>query len=197
MPEQQPQEFDVGRIVRDYQAKFVGTSPNLAMPATMVILLAELEDLTRRLEERDEGISPQVSQDLTRWRARLDGYHEALAKAPSLDDRQAILWTVTAPLLLGWYGGPTGTEVELTPGGFPPGFNTDHEHTADLATPFSLANQMGVAEEWDRRRLDLLGQDLKEAALKRPLGVHWGWWVAGGVGVVGLATGVAIAARGR
>lgn len=165
--EPQPMEFDVGRVVRDTQGKFLGTSPNLAMPSVLALLLVELDALTNQIETRnaERGETDALNTDVLRWRARLNAYKAANAAAP-LADRKAILWTVTAPLLLGFHGGPTGTEIPLTPGGYPAGFSTTAEHGADVGTPYSLANQMGVSEAWDKRRLELLLEDLESEARK-------------------------------
>lgn len=191
MPETMPQEYDVGQMVRDYSVRILQPFPNLATPYNMAVVLEELQALTDKLEERDElrrrvsgatagvlgdvvipcidsdgNFIDQLCADLYHWRARLDTYELASASVPESqeDDRDAILWTVTAPLLLGYHGGPTGKEIELSLDGYPAGFDPAIQHAPDIATPFSLANQLGVYEEWEQRRWELFLDDLATGA---------------------------------
>lgn len=207
--ELQPARYDVGAIVRDYTQSIIGVSPNLATPATWIEVLDVLNHLTGRLEAADKlrvlkqaaketpggvltGPPPddQITIDLSRWRIRLDDYMLTTHAAKDELDRKAVLWEVTAPLLLGWHGGPTGTEVALPSGGYPDGFNTAAQHGPDIATPYSLANQLGVWEDWRRRRTELLVTDMKAAAesvipdLPKPGGVPWWAWMAAGAGAL-------------
>ena len=100
--------------------------------------------------------------DLERWRTRLDEYEMLVNLVPPEGDgnRELVLWDVTAPLFVGWYGGPTGDEVPLTPGGFPPGFNTDFRHPPDIGTPYMLANQYGIEAAWEKTRKEKLYKEL-------------------------------------
>lgn len=105
-----------------------------------------------------------VELDLKRWRLRLDEYIRHTEAAPDPNDRMWTLWEVTAPLFLGWYGGPTGDEIALPQGSVPPTFDTKVQHLADLGTPYQLANQLGVWMEWSSRTKRLLWQDIKDEA---------------------------------
>ena len=181
----QPQAYDVGRMVRDYTVTFLHPTPNLATPINLATLLEQLQSLTDAIEqeERKRRIVPgsgvvvpcimsdgraldALCLDLTRWRRRLDEYymHAASIPAERSHDRNAVLWEVTAPLFLGYFGGPTGTEVPLVEGGFPKGFDPTAAHGPDLATPFSLANQLAVYQDFERENWDRLLQDLRDGA---------------------------------
>lgn len=117
--------------------------------------------------ERDSQRSlDAVRVDLRRWRNRLDAYIDHVEKAPDPTDRRYTLWEVTNPLFLGWYGGPTGTEIELPSSSFPATFDPAVQHIADLSTPFQIANELGVWLEWDARKKRLLVQDIKDEAEK-------------------------------
>ncbi len=100
-------------------------------------------------------------RDLQRWRIRLDEYMGAVFEVPPDDemDRRKTLWSVTAPLFIGWYGGPEGTEP-LTPGGFAPGFNPDIRHPADIGTPYSLANLYGIEKAWEKKIREMFIDDI-------------------------------------
>ena len=181
----QPQAYDVGRMVRDYTVTFLHPTPNLATPINLAVLLEQLQGLTDAIEkeERKRRIVPgsgvvvpcimsdgraldALCLDLTRWRRRLDEYymHAASIPAEQSHDRNAVLWEVTAPLFLGYFGDPTGTEVPLIEGGFPKGFDPTAAHGPDLATPFSLANQLAVYQDFERENWDRLLQDLRDGA---------------------------------
>lgn len=181
----QPQVYDVGRMVRDYTVTFLHPTPNLATPINLATLLERLQALTDTLEQADDErrrvpglgtVVPCIGSDgraldtlcldLARWRRRLDEYfmHAASVPAERSRDRTAVLWEVTAPLFLGYYGGRTGTEVPLVEGGFPEGFDPTAAHGPDLATPFSLANQLAVYEDFEQENWDRLLQDLRDGA---------------------------------
>lgn len=142
-------------------------------------------DKARRDEQRT---LQQVTADLTRWRTRLDDY---MAKVEAVmpqreQERESVLWEVTAPLFLGWYGGPTGTEFPVV--GQPEGFDpTRDRNLADVGTPYRLANQLGVWLDWNRRRGELLKKDLGDGAKKAGAGIG----LAVGVGLVGVGLGAA------
>lgn len=178
--------YSVGNVVRDLSQQYLGEAPNKATPQNLVTLLEELDALTDqvRRDGQEEWEKPlygflgddsnvqRFKRDLARWRMRLDYYLDRArtAEAANPTDRKAILWTVTAPLFLGFYGGPTGTEIYL-PGhdsephtvsgwgdvtsGFPPGFDPRIKHVADLATPFSLANQI---KTYNEHQIKIVGQ---------------------------------------
>jgi hypothetical protein len=173
-------QYDVGAIVRDYQRSWLGVSPNHATPIDLLDLLQYLDEFTNVLEQRDRtnrtvggriadcdrwnGMGyGQTCRDLARWRVRLDEYLDFVSSVPVAqeNDRAITVWPVTAPLLIGWYGGETGTEIPLDPRGFPPGFNPAIRHPADIGTPYSIANQMGIWVSWQDERKTRLREDLK------------------------------------
>lgn len=159
--------YDVGAIVRDTQAEFnlfgvhsrgkVGQKKlNRATPENLALLLGALVTFTDELvawraamdADQDwrqrvlgttgiEGLAI-VDDDLAAWHLRLDGYIFDVSKAPP-GDRQDVLWDVTAPLLLGFYGGPDSAAGQSV---------------ADVATPFSIANRLLVSDEWQREAFD-------------------------------------------
>jgi len=122
-----------------------------------------LQDKDRRDNERS---IEAMKTDLKRWRIRLDEYIRLTRAASEAtpEDRNSILWEVTAPLFLGWVGGRTGSEVPLPEGGYPEGFNTELNHVADLATPWTVANGIGVWLDWKQRRKELLKKDIVDGA---------------------------------
>jgi len=215
----QPGLYDVGQIVKDYQHKWLGVSPNHATPLELHELLLTLGGITGQLEasiedhaetsterlaklglmgaglwmaldtaNRDEQRSlAAVKADLDRWRQRLDAYtaHVEAAIPDREQDRRAVLWEVTAPLFLGWYGGPTGVELPIV--GQPEGFNPTQQHTIDLGTPFEIANELGVWIEWSKERRRRLAKDLEDEAKDQAKGL--GKLVA--VGAIGLGLGAA------
>ncbi|MGH1343782.1 MAG: hypothetical protein ACRBN8_19655 [Nannocystales bacterium] len=148
-------------------------------------------DKARRGEQRS---LQQVETDLKRWRARLDDY---IAKVEAVmpereQDRRSVLWGVTAPLFLGWYGGPSGVEIPVV--GQSETFDPARKapHLIDLGTPYRIANQLGVWLDWNRRRPELLKEDLKNDS--KDLGLAFGLGLLGlGVG----AAGVHLATRKR
>lgn len=156
--------YDVGAIVRKLQGDFrlfstsdrpVGADEkNAATPENLRVLLESLDRLTDSiLEQRSEGLLPVFRNeawdtDMVHWQGRLGAYLEAADAAPD-GDRQSVLWSVTAPLLLGFFGGEASSLPRQTP---------------DVATPFSLANQLSVAQSWRDERLRLLYEDLRRGA---------------------------------
>lgn len=162
--------FDVGAITKDLQDRFdlfcysreeCETKVNAATPENVARLLVALSVVTQQLEVAraasvDEdfylGGSPggiaQWDADFVAWKERLAYYRGQVAKAPP-GDRQDILWSTTAPLLLGFYGGESSTEPQ---------------QPIDAVTPFALANQLAIADEWRSERLELFYDDLEEAA---------------------------------
>jgi len=192
-------QHDVGQIVRDITVEFLHSEPNLATPYNVAVLLERLQNMTANLELADKqrrtlagpGVTApclgsdgeaidSICLDLIRWRARLDDYWMLATSVPVEDeaDRNAILWEVTAPLFLGFHGGKTGTEVELVDDGYAEGFDTRIQHAPDIATPFTLANQLGVYEGWERKRWALLLEDLETEARRRARDV-----AAAGIGI--------------
>lgn len=194
--------YDVGKITKDIQQRFRLFSPpgtphkeveelmesekNKATPGNIRILLAALSKVTTATMAArtewglitDAGVD-SWDHDLDKWRTRLADY-QALAEAAPLGDREAILWDVTAPLLLGFYGGP---ESKLP------------QQTLDAATPFILANGIDVAEEWREERWRLFVQDIKDNA--KDLAINIGWIAAVAIGGALGVTLLFSLARGR
>jgi len=198
--------YDVGEIVKQKTLEYLGTAPNLATPANLLLLLEELDELTQQLEKHVAEHGPQsvvtragtlalitpatglfgaalwlvedkarrehqraleaLLTDLKRFRVRLDRYFAYVAAAPDPSDRHAVLWEVINPLFLGWFGGETGTEIDLPAGGVPEHFNTAARHLPDLSEPFRVANALGVWLEWKRRTPELLVEDVADEAEK-------------------------------
>lgn len=197
--------YDVGEIVRQKTLEWLGAEPNLATPANLLLLLEELDELTKQLEAHVAEHGPQsvvtragtlslivptgpfgvalwmaedkarrehrraleaLLADLRRFRVRLDRYFAYVEAASDPSDRAAVLWEVTAPLFLGWFGGESGFEVELPEDGVPESFNTGAQHLADLGEPFRIANAFGVWLEWKQRTPELLTEDAGEEASK-------------------------------
>ena len=197
--------YDVGEIVRQKTLEWLGTEPNLATPANLLLLLEELDELTKQLEAHVAEHDPQnivtragtlsliaptgpfgvalwmaedkarrehrraleaLLADLRRYRVRLDRYFAYVEAASDPSDRNAVLWEVTAPVFLGWFGGESGSEVELPEGGVPENFNTEAQHLADLGEPFRIANAFGVWLKWKQRTPELLTEDAGEEASK-------------------------------
>jgi hypothetical protein len=104
------------------------------------------------------------------WRERLAKYRAAVGDAPP-SDRQAILWDVTAPLLVGYYGGEDSDEPQ---------------RVIDAVTPFMLANMQQVEDEFRDELWELFLEDLKTNAadIVKPLAVGFGF---GALALGGLA----------
>jgi len=176
--------FDVGKITRDIQGQFglFATTPdpteeNRATPEYLAVLVGSLGDLTRAMEVRRAELSDWLpdkgvidwDRDFAKWKNRLVMYAaEVSAAAPG--DRKAVLWTVTAPLLLGFFGGAEG-KLPKQP--------------IDAATPFSLSNQLDVSQSWRAQQWDLLYEDLKKNAVDAVSSGVGGLLIAAAVVVVG------------
>lgn len=143
-------EFDLFRRSPDQQSR-----ENRATPANLAVLLDSLERLTAEMASRRAELSDWMPDAAIRhwdaefaaWSGRLTAYQAAVAAAPP-DDREAVLWTVTAPLLLGYYEGPDSGE----------------RRAIDAGTPFRLSDQLDVDEAWREERTQLLFDDLKKGA---------------------------------
>lgn len=149
-----------------------GDATNLATPENVGVLLESLTDFTAALAAERMRLAAQVGiadviagilegteteedvkawdADFAAWRARLVNYNAQVAKAPP-GDRADILWSTTAPLLLGFYGGENSDEPQ---------------RPIDAVTPFALANQLRVADAWRDERLRLLREDIADEAKK-------------------------------
>lgn len=165
------EKYSTAAVTRAYYETWLGQKPNYATPVHLLDLMNFLNDFTERLEAQmelimsSEGVTTceelevkrpglgSACTDLERWRIRLDEYSMAVASVPADDqyDRTATLWDVTAPLFLGWYGGETGDDP-IPVGGFPEDFDTDVQHPPDIGTPYTLANQLGIAQAWEKER---------------------------------------------
>ncbi len=212
LPTREPikgQKYDVGStVVPQYSKAWIGAVPNFVTPIHFLDLMNFLNDFTEQLEaeqqkafrkhnvtqcEELEAVAPgegSLCRDLQRWRVRLNEYSMAVGSVPESDqyDRTKTLWNVTAPIFLGWYGGKTGTEIPLVEGGYPPGFDTALRHPPDIGTPYSLANQFGIAQAWSKERKDrILGEllDPGKGVISFP---EFGAapWVIGGAVLIGV-----------
>lgn len=176
LPAREPiagQKYDVGAtIVPQYTKAWAGSAPNHLTPIELLDLLNFLNGFTDELEgevgklfaEYDVSTCAELAavrpeqgamcRDVQRWRKRLDEYSMSVGAVPesSQYDRTQTLWTVAAPLFLGWYGGRTGGEIPLVADGFPEGFDPKLRHPPDIGTPYSLANQLGIARAWEKER---------------------------------------------
>lgn len=188
--------FDVGAITRELQSQFnlfcyskeeCETKVNTATPEHVGRLLAALSVMTEQLavartSSLDEdfylggapGGMAQWDADFVAWRERLARYQGEVAEAPP-GDRQDILWSTTAPLLLGFFGGENSDEPQ---------------RAIDAVTPFSLANQLALSDEWRSERLSLFWEDVKEEAKKVVVTT-----LGSGVGILAAAVIVALLVR--
>lgn len=189
--------YDIGKITRELQSDFRlftnyatwkrndielalvdDGNANRATPENVGRLLVALQNLTRDIEAARATMSdwlPDIGVVLwdgrfKQWQERLATYEGEVAKAPP-GDRGDILWSVTAPLLLGLFGGENSDEPQ---------------QPIDAVTPFMLANQLEVADAWRDERWRLFKDDLEAQALKViPWGAvvlvpifAWGAWAA-------------------
>lgn len=156
--------YDVGKVTKDVQSRLLGSPPErVPTVAELRGLLKSLRALTDKLEDATntwadgfvEGVAgvaapdpelvTQTQRDLKKWKERLAGYSSIIAGAES-DAKETVLWTVTAPLVLGLYGGPSSDEPRLIP---------------DFVTPFIISNVLELEEqleqeEWSRFLADLV-----------------------------------------
>lgn len=178
-----PALVDVGAKVREITAAFLKVEPNRATPRDLLGLVRGLEGLTQKLYDAaaqvDIGtmgmptLPPDEARwwrDFRRWRERLEGYRKA-CEAAAPNDRAAVLWTVTAPLLLGYYNGEESDKPQ---------------QVADVASPFMLENQLNVREEWREENWQRFVEDLKRPPLVPP-GVKWWHLAVAGLGIFLLA----------
>lgn len=206
-------QYQVGNIVKYFLDFFVGRSPNRAYAGNWQAVLRDLAVLTESLWGRsiELGLStgllepePSYYQDAGRdgelptiwrpstpweplqaWEGRLRWYISEADASPATS-RQDVLWTVTAPLLYGWYAGPDGMG-KAPP--LPPGTDVSVEQPADIATPFKLGNQLGALSGAQQEAWDKLVGDLS-----RPpsiLGESWPSVLLGAAAVAGGAWVVA------
>ena len=177
MPDEQ--KYDIGALTRRFQQRFrlfsasplAQTTANDATPAKLATFLDELARLTADVVVARASMSDwtpdagifQWDTDLLRWRGRLEAYRDAV-RAAAPDDRQAVLWSVTAPLLLGYFGG----EASKLP-----------QQPIDAITPFTLANQLAVDDAWREERLQLFKDELVA-----PVALGGGLAIAVGVAVL-------------
>lgn len=165
----------IGQLTRDLQERFnlFGVDRDglpkrtRVTPENLAALLSALEAQTDAIREKRDGganwldmLDPtgavmtggrtpeELDLALLQWRGRLGAYQDAV-KAAIPGDRQGVLWTVTAPLLLGLYGGQASTLPR---------------QTLDAVTPAILAHALDVEDAWKAERLRLLWEDLKDNA---------------------------------
>ncbi len=188
---------DVGKIVREATTAYLAPpAPNRATPARLKILVKSLrkttdqvyaEFIVKKATNLNFWISnsssfDQFKADMDAWQGRLQGYEAALSAAPA-SDRKAILWTVTAPLLLGFYGGADSKAPQAVP---------------DVATPYILMNGFGTMQTFADENYDRLMADMKDAAvaIAKKITTHT-MNIGAGVGIALAGYGVYLLASKR
>lgn len=181
--------YDVGKMTRelqdqfrlfkrDHRADLSSDGKNRATPKDVLVLLNSLATRTAEIKAKRDTLSNWLpdagiiewDRNFEQWTERLAAYQAAtMAAAP--DDRAAILWNVTAPLLVGFYGGP---DAKLP------------QQTLDAMTPFMLANGLEVDEKWRDERWEMLKRDLVEGL--KSVGWNIGFVIAAAAGVAILVT---------
>lgn len=145
------EKIDVGKVVRLVSDAFLITelpdgkrelSTKRATPAALQGLLLSLAILTDKadamLEERHRRFinkpHPQLQADWEAWKARLEDYlqkvNACIAEGRFLEPR-CCSFTVTLPLLLGWYPNEAGDGVDP---------NQKTQKVPDLASIFQIFN---------------------------------------------------------
>lgn len=159
--------YDTAAIAKEIQASFkiFGRVPlasrNNATPEHLKLLLDKLSVLTQSVQEARDQMSDWTpdagvlhwDRSMEEWKGRLLRYQNAVATAAP-GDRRAVLWTVTAPLLIGYYGGEGSKQPQSV---------------LDAVTPFSLANQLTVDARWRQERWNAFKDDLQK-------GIEWWAW---------------------
>lgn len=183
--------WDLGEVVRRLQSRYLGSPANRKPTvAELVQLTDELEELTEALVSWPgfaDGVAAGVGVDGSQWgdrewkkefhdwEARLEGYQAVLKKARTPDD---ALWTVTAPLLMGLYGGRESQE---------------QRRVIDAATPFILANALEVSDQARAEKWAAFWDDLSREAKDVGKGITIG---LGGLGLLAAsALGLYLLAR--
>jgi len=189
-------QTDVGQLVKDQNARYQpdgpripgdpthGNKPSNATPAAMLILIDALTDYTQSVQSAaaKEGMSTdtvmaQWQSDMSNWVQRLAHYRDVTRSvspemANTLEGADAIYFTVTSPLLDGYY-------FEVLPGlvlsadekarmadGPPDGVS--NKKPPDVYVPFSLGNQVLVYQQHQKERWDQLWQDVWDNTLALP-----------------------------
>ena len=138
--------YDVGRIVREVSAYYLESDPNHVTRVEIRDFLERLTQFTEPIRALGAELVPgPIRTDLERWMGRLQAYRDATDTAPA-GHSQALAEQVAAPLLLGWF---PGSELQQPP---------------DLATPFSIANQIEVSRDFRRENLARLSEELAARA---------------------------------
>ncbi len=158
-------QYNVGMCVREVLDFYMKTEPNRATPEGMAVLLDELARIARAGDQQLKAavavrINPtrqeqQLLDAYLAWWGRYEVYADAVQAAPA-GDRAAIRDNVTIPLLYG---------TEETPGGILRG--------ADIRTPFTLANGVGVSVGFRKENFERFIKDLKEGAERAGKGLGW------------------------
>lgn len=173
--------YNVGQITRDLQADYLTPDGRLT-PRHLGPLVAGLAQMTDSIQGEAlrlqlggfpwltaNALPEQWNSDMRSWQERLAAYKAALASA-SPNDRKAILWTVTAPLLLGFYGGPDSEKPQSV---------------LDAVTPYMLANQLEIEDEYRETIWNQFKEDVKTEAKSTGLDLLsvLKWTAAGLVGL--------------
>lgn len=137
--------YETGKIVRDVTAWYLKVEPNRWTRVEVLRLLGILREFTDAMLDAGGQMPAQWKEDRRRWQDRLVDYFARAEDAPTGHSKR-LADDVAAPLLLGYYPGE------------------EQQRTADLHTPFTLANQLEVDRKWRAERLRLLKEELGEAA---------------------------------
>lgn len=155
--------------------------PTRATPANMMMLIDQLDEYTRQVQDAaekeglvDDEYVQQWSNDMSNWVLRLNQYRRHLetipteANADTIEGADEIYWWVTAPLLDGvWYERLPGimlsdVEIDRMRQGPPAGYS--ERKPPDVHVPFSLGNQVMVYKQHQRERWEQFWEDIKQNA---------------------------------
>lgn len=110
------------------------------------------QDGAQRYDERDPDLEDDTTRQLRRWQARLAWMFDQVNEAPA-EDREAVLYTVTAPLLLGWHYREQIPDDVIAEGyGDVDSFGQwwELQHVPDVATPLMLGRAVNVDHHFTR-----------------------------------------------
>ena len=151
---------DVATIIYEWMG---ATEPNRFVVKYLDPLIDMLQELTAELEpavaavqssasgEIEEQLAAELVEDLEQWKARLEVYDLAMF-GQDPDERENVLWTVSAPLIMGIWEDPKD---------LPPGIRTDDEGERDPRYRHALL---------DRKASGRAGQAANAALGKLPKG---------------------------
>jgi hypothetical protein len=154
--------YNLDQVQRFMMNTFVHATPPRVHPAQLLPLLQVLDKVTTIAEKHAAKVRVWLSErggtsdlwqqfwpvekELEGWRLRLINYRAVVDGCLPEDDAECTLWSVTAPLFFGFFGGATSKE--------PP-------QPSDVMTPFKLANRLGAITDADEvSNIDSLLEDL-------------------------------------